>query len=178
MVGGASLRGVGVEVFHDGGSYSVHAKDLDVFHATFGPPDLSLFCNLDELGLVATGLSVGRDRALVQCRVVEPDRWCSGCGAEGIPRGSVVRRLAHVPFGMRPTTLLVRVRRYQCSGCGRFWRQDTSSASSCRRNVYPRVTGGSVCLFVDTELAGPRVKWLLRPVAVYPSSACGTTPSA
>lgn len=77
------------------------------------------------------------DRPVVECRAVEPDGWCSRCGAEGIPRGSVVRRLAHVPFGMRPNTLLVRVRRYLCSGCGRLWRQDLTMAAeppdrSCR----------------------------------------------
>ena len=30
-----------------------HPKDLDVLHATFAAPDLTLFCRLDELGLEA-----------------------------------------------------------------------------------------------------------------------------
>ena len=41
-------------------------------------------------------------------------------------RDTVSRRLAHVPFGHRPTTLLVRVRRYRCDHCRRTWRQHTS----------------------------------------------------
>jgi transposase len=40
-----------------------------------------------------------------------------------------VRRLAHEPFGWRPTTLLVTVRRYRCIGCGHVWRQDTTAAA-------------------------------------------------
>ena len=28
--------------------------------------------------------------------------------------------------GWRPTTLLVTIRRYRCTGCGHVWRQDTS----------------------------------------------------
>jgi hypothetical protein len=46
----------------------------------------------------------------------------------------VTRRLAHEPFGWRPTTLLVTVRRYRCTGCGHVWRQNTSRAAE------PRVT--------------------------------------
>jgi hypothetical protein len=33
----------------------------------------------------------------------------------------VARRLAHEPFGWRPATLLIRVRRYRCSACRRVW---------------------------------------------------------
>ena len=33
--------------------YAVHLKDLDVSHSTFAAPDLTTFCRLDELGLVA-----------------------------------------------------------------------------------------------------------------------------
>ena len=36
----------------------------------------------------------------------------------GAARDTVVRALAHEPFGWRPTTLLVTVRRYRCSTCG------------------------------------------------------------
>ncbi|MCT7004707.1 transposase family protein, partial [Salmonella enterica subsp. enterica serovar Carrau] len=50
-------------------------------------------------------------------------------GAEGVPRDTQVRRLAHVPFGHRPTTLHVRVRRYRCDHCKRVWRQDTTAAA-------------------------------------------------
>jgi transposase len=50
--------------------------------------------------------------------VVEPDDWRHACGCLGVPRDSVLRRLAHVPLGWRATILHVRIRRYRCSGCG------------------------------------------------------------
>lgn len=50
-------------------------------------------------------------------------------------RDTVVRRLAHEPFGWRPTTLEVRVRRYRCGGCGHVWRQDTSAAAEPRSKL-------------------------------------------
>ena len=37
-----------------------------------------------------------------------------------------------MPFGWRPTTLQVRLRRYQCTGCGRIWRQDLTRACEPR----------------------------------------------
>lgn len=103
-----------------------------MFNATFAAPDLTTFCRLDELGLEAVGQHLEPDRAVLQCRVVEEDRWCQGCGAEGVPRDTATRRLAHEPFGHRPTTLLLRVRRYRCTGCGRTWRQDTGKAAPPR----------------------------------------------
>ena len=75
--------------------------------------------------LEAVGQHLAPDRAVLECRVVERDQWCRRCGAEGVPRDTVTRELAHEPFGHRPTTLVIRVRRYRCSGCGRIWRQDT-----------------------------------------------------
>lgn len=96
---------------------------------TFVTPDLTTFCRLDELGLHAVGQHLSPDRAVIEWRVVEPDRWCRNCGCEGRVRDTVARRLAHEPFGHRPTTLLIRVRRYKCSGCGRVWRQDTTAAA-------------------------------------------------
>ena len=104
-------------------------------HPTFATPDLTTFCRLDELGLVAVGQHLNLKRAVLECRVLEPDTWCSRCGAEGVPRDTVVRELAHEPFGHRPTTLLVRVRRYQCSGCRRVWRQDTAKAAQPRAKI-------------------------------------------
>lgn len=40
------------------------------------------------------------------------------CGCEGSPRDTVTRRSAYEPLGWRPTTLVVTIRRYRCSGCG------------------------------------------------------------
>jgi transposase len=55
-----------------------------------------------------------------------------------VPRDTVTRRLAHEPLGWRPTTLLVTVRRYQCTGCGHVWRQDTSMAAEPRAKLSRR----------------------------------------
>lgn len=49
-----------------------------------------------------------------------------GAGHRHPPAGARAAGLAHEPLGWRPTTLVVRIRRYQCTGCGRVWRQDTS----------------------------------------------------
>jgi len=114
-----------------------HPEDLDVSDATFHSPDLTTFCRLDKLGLVVVGQRLEPDRAVLECRVVarEDDPFCRGCGAEGAARGTVIRRLAHEPFGWRPTTLLIRVRRYRCAGCRRVWRQDTSRAAERRAKL-------------------------------------------
>jgi len=50
-------------------------------------------------------------------------------------RGTVVRRLAHEPFGWKPTVLEIVVRRYRCTGCGHVWRQDTSKAAEPRQKL-------------------------------------------
>jgi hypothetical protein len=106
--------------------------------ATFACPDLTTFARLDELGLEATGQRLEPDRAVLACRVVEPDQWCRRCGCEGVPRDTVTRRLAHEPFGWRPTTLLVTLRRYRCTGCGHVWRQDSTHAAEPRAKLSRR----------------------------------------
>ena len=104
-------------------------------HATFHAPDVTTICRLGELGLEAVGQLLESDRAALECRVVDPDDWCRRCGCQGVARDSVTRRLAHEPVGWRPTTLLIRVRRYQCSGCGKVWRQDTTTAAPARAKI-------------------------------------------
>ena len=81
------------------------------------------------------GQRVEPDLAVLACRVVESDGWCRRCGAEGAVRDSVVRRLAHEPFGWRPTTLAVTLRRYRCSNCGHVWRQDTAAVAQPRSKI-------------------------------------------
>ncbi len=107
-------------------------------HATFVRPDLTTFARLDELGLEVVGQCLEPDRAVLECRVVEPDGWCRRCGCEGVPRDTITRRLAHEPLGWRPTTLLIRVRRYRCTGCGHVWRQDTTAAAEPRAKLSRR----------------------------------------
>ena len=109
-----------------------------MLHATFVTPDLTVFCRLDELGLVAVGQRLAPDRAVIECRVAEPDPWCRGCGSRALSRGTDTRQLAHEPFGHRPTMLLVRVRRYKCSGCGRSWREDLTAAAAERAKLSRR----------------------------------------
>jgi transposase len=106
--------------------------------ATFARPDLTTFCRLDELGLEVTGQRLEPDRAGLACRVVEADDWCRRCGCVGTPRDTVTRRLAHEPFGWRPTTLEVTVRRYRCTGCRHVWRQDTTLAAEPRAKLSRR----------------------------------------
>src|SRR3954453_17503978 len=113
-------------------------KTSTLSDATFACPDLTTFARLDELGLEVVGQRLEPDRAVLACRVAEPDSWCRRCGCEGVPRDTVVRRLAHEPLGWRPTTLLVTIRRYRCSGCGHVWRQDTSKAAEPRAKLSRR----------------------------------------
>ena len=47
----------------------------------------------------------------------------------------LARRLAHVPVGWRPTQLVVRLRRFACTGCRRVWRQDTSALAQPRARL-------------------------------------------
>lgn len=103
--------------------------------ATFTTPDLTTFTGLDDLGLTVIGQRLEPHRAVLDCRVLEPDDWCHHCGCQGRPIGTVLRRLAHAPFGWRPTTLRVRVRRYRCTGCTHIWRQDTTAAAEPRAKL-------------------------------------------
>ena len=107
--------------------------------ATFARPDLTKFCRLDDLGLEVVDQHLEPDRVVLACRVLDADDgsegWCRRCGCQGAPRDAVTRRLAHVPLGWRPTTLLVSIRRYRCTGCGHVWRQDTSRAAEPRAKL-------------------------------------------
>jgi transposase len=129
--------------------------------AGFTRPDLSIFCRLDELGLVVTGQRLEPERALLACRVVEsPDsveRWCRRCGCEGAVRDTVTRRLAHEPLGWRPTTLVVTIRRYRCSDCGHVWRQDTTRAAEPRAKLSRRALRWALEAIVCQHLTVARV---------------------
>jgi len=136
-----------------------------VSDVTFVRPDLTTFARLDGLGLEVVGQCLERDRAVLACRVAEPDEWCRRCGCQGSPRDTVTRRLAHEPLGWRPTTLLVTVRRYRCTGCGHVWRQDTSKAAPPRAKLSRRglrwALEGIVCqhLTVARVAEGLAVSW-------------------
>ena len=125
--------------------------------ATFGCPDLTTFARLDELGLEVVGQRLEPDRAVLACRVVDPDQWCRRCGCEGAPRDTVTRRLAHEPLGWRPTVLEVTVRRYRCTGCGHVWRQDTSNAAEPRAKLSRRAVTWALRALVVAHLTVARV---------------------
>ena len=83
------------------------------------------------------GLHLTAERAVIECRmpIGFEDPFCKACGAQGQARGTVTRRLAHVPVGLSPTQLLVRVRRFACTHCRRVWRQDTSGLAEPRARL-------------------------------------------
>ena len=138
---GASWRDLGSRSFDDGSSHTTKQKDLDVPDATsFARPDVTTFCRLDDLGLVVTGQRLEAERAVLACRVRTADERCRRCGCRGVPRGTVTRRLAHEPFGWRPTVLEVTIHRYRCDGCSHVWRQDTSAAAAPRAKLSRRAS--------------------------------------
>ena len=127
--------------------------------ATFVCPDLKSFCRLDELGLLVVGQRLDADRAVLACRVVEGefDGWCRRCGGEGAARDTVTRELAHEPFGWRPTTLLVTIRRLGCVSCRHVWRQDTSRAAEPRAKLSRRALRWALEAIVCQHLTVARV---------------------
>ncbi|MCK0114338.1 ISL3 family transposase [Ornithinimicrobium sp. F0845] len=118
---------------------------------------MTTFTGLDDLGLEVTGQLLRPDHAVLACRVVEPDDWCHQCGCQGVPRDTVIRRLAHQPFGWRPTTLVVTVRRYKCTGCGRVWRQDTTAAAQPRAKISRTALTWALVAIVVQHLTVARV---------------------
>ncbi|MBB2891029.1 transposase [Flexivirga oryzae] len=69
----------------------------------------------------------------------------------------MIRKLAHEPFGWRPTTLVVTVRRYRCTGCGRVWRQDTSKAAEPRAKLSRQALRWALNALVCQHLTVARV---------------------
>jgi len=134
-----------------------------VLDATFSRPDLDAFCRLDTLGLTVVGQQLAAQEAVLACRVSAPaeDRWCRSCGSVGRPRDTVIRRLAHVPFGWRPTVLLVRLRRFGCSGCGRVWRQDLGAAAAPRGRLSRDAVLWALKSLVIDRLSVARIAALL-----------------
>jgi transposase len=125
--------------------------------AGFVRADLTTFCRLDELGLEVSGQRVDPDRAVLACRITDDDSWCRRCGEEGTSRDTVTRQLAHEPFGWRPTTLLVTIRRYRCAGCAHVWRQDSSAAAPARAKLSRRALRWALEAIVCQHLSVARV---------------------
>ena len=113
--------------------------------------------HLEDLGVEVVGQRVEPDRAVLACRVAEPDPWCRRCGCEGIPRDTVTRRLAHEPFGWRPTVLEVTLRRYRCGECGHVWREDLSRAAEPRAKLSRRALRWALEGLVVAHLSVARI---------------------
>ena len=119
---------------------------------SFTTPDLDAFCLLDTHAVTITGQAIDVDQAVLECRATtdDPDSWCRECGTEGVPRGTAVRRLVHVPLGWRPTLLHVRVRRYRCPICARVWREDLTRIAAPRAKLSrSAVLWALKCLVID-----------------------------
>lgn len=78
-------------------------------------------------------------------------------------RDTVVRRLAHEPFGWRPTVLEVRLRRYRCTGCAHVWRQATSAAAEPRSKLSRGALAWALRALVVGHLS---VAWVAEALAV------------
>ena len=117
-------------------------------------------------------------RAVIECRmpIGFEDPFCRACGAQGVSRGTVVRRLAHVPVGWRPTQLVVRLRRFACTGCRRVWRQDTSTLTQPRaRLTHSAVEWGLralalECMSVSRVAAALGISWHTANNAILTSA--------
>ena len=133
-----------------------------LLNATFAPPCLNTFAGLDELGLNATGIALLAGVCVLAAEPVVEDRFCRECGSWAYVRDTVVRELAHVPFGHRPTVLQVRHRRYQCPGCGHVFRHDLTHAAASRSRLTQAAVAWALEAVVCDHLSISRVAAHLR----------------
>ena len=175
---GASLRGWGSRSPDDGGCYTRHQRDLDMSETTFSRPDLTTFLGLEALGLTAVGQFLTAERAVIECRmpIGLEDPFCKVCGAQGAARGTVARRLAHVPVAWRPTELVVRVRRFACRHCRRVWRQDTNRLAEPRARLTRSAVKwglralGLECMSISRVAAALGISWHTANTAILASA--------
>ncbi|NLU13868.1 MAG: ISL3 family transposase [Gammaproteobacteria bacterium] len=123
---------------------------------TFSSHDLSSFCQLNNLGLVATGQHLCAKHAVIECRFTKAAEPCPKCGSAGLSRGTVERHLAHAPYGQRSTRLLLRIRRWRCV-CGCFWHEDTSSAAPPRSKLSHGAIRWALAAIVLDDLSVSRI---------------------
>ncbi|WGH09980.1 hypothetical protein [Rothia kristinae] len=132
-------------------------EDLDMAHPTFAAPDLTTFIGLAQLGLTTTGQHLTPKAATLECRLTEPDPWCTSCSAMGTSRGTISRRLTKIPYGHRSATLLLRVRWYMCTGCGRFWQEGNRTVAPPRVKLTRTVLDWALRALVIDHLSLNRV---------------------
>ena len=95
-------------------------------------PCLDSFCRLDRLGLTVTAQIIEPEHSVLICSPTTPATPCPDCAGAGARHDTVIRKLAHVPFGWKPTILQVNVPRYRCAACARVWRHDVRAAAPSR----------------------------------------------
>ena len=145
---------------------------------TFSRPDLTTFLGLEALGLTAVGQFLTAERAVIECRmpIGLEDPLCKVCGAQGAARGTVARRLAHVPVAWRPTELVVRVRRFACRHCRRVWRQDTNRLAEPRARLTRSAVKwglralGLECMSISRVAAALGISWHTANTAILASA--------
>lgn len=82
-----------------------------------------------ELGVTITDAAVDGETTVVFCDLLDDGmKDCPGCGADGVYRDTVIRRVTDVPVVGHPMRLHVRVPRYRCVN------------SSCEREVFTHNT--------------------------------------
>lgn len=84
-----------------------------------------------ELGVTITDAAIDGEVTVVFCNLLDDgQRGCPGCGAQGVYRDTVIRRVTDVPVVGHPLRLHVRVPRYRCPAAG------------CEREVFAHNTNG------------------------------------
>jgi transposase len=104
-----------------------------------------------ELGVTITDAAVDGDVTVVFCKLLDDGaRQCSGCGAEGVYRDTVIRSVTDVPVVGHPLRLRVRVPRYRCTttrcdrevfahNTDRLARRGWSTTRRCARYILRRL---------------------------------------
>ena len=104
-----------------------------------------------ELGVTITDAAVDGEVTVVFCNLLDDgQRCCPGCGAEGVYRDTVIRRVTDVPVVGHPLRLHVRVPRYRCPAAGcdrevfahntnRLARRGWSTTRRCARYILRRL---------------------------------------
>ncbi|EEJ53573.1 hypothetical protein HMPREF0577_1504 [Mobiluncus mulieris ATCC 35243] len=74
------------------------------------------------MGITVVSQQVNPHQAVLNCKIARKGEFCQLCGVQGVARGTRLHRLAHLPYGSRPTILNLRVPCWGCAACGKVWR--------------------------------------------------------
>lgn len=91
----------------------------DVPDAAITSPDLTAFARLKEFGLEVTGQRHHADRAVLACRVLEPDHWRRCCGRQANAGAATDCRLPNrtpLPKSLREVRDVAQFRRMHPKG--------------------------------------------------------------